>query len=105
MVSHRKLPYSNCSKTRLYSNKKLLLQVVRIEPFEPFFQIDKAQDQVQHAKGMLAQNACAAFNEQLSAARQQRDVEIGKLDTLLMARELIISATDQVKYAGVSSAY
>ncbi|XP_078358799.1 uncharacterized protein LOC144643419 [Oculina patagonica] len=80
-----------CSKGFL----DLLLEDVSKEEPRLRQQIDKAQDQVQHAKQMLAQKRCDTLNEQLSAARQQRDVEIGKLDALLMARELIISAIPQ----------
>lgn len=65
---------------------------------KPILQIDKAQDLVQHAKDMLSQKSCAAFSEQLSAARQKRDEKQGKLVALLMARELISSATHQVWY-------
>lgn len=59
-------------------------------------QIDKAQDQVQHAKDMLSQKSCAALREQLSAARQKRDEQQRKLVALLMARELITNTTRQV---------
>ena len=60
-------------------------------------QIDKAQDLVQHAKDMLAQKSCAAYKEQLVAARQKRDEQQGKLVAILMARELIANSTHQVK--------
>ena len=60
-------------------------------------QIDKAQDLVQLAKDMLAQKSCAAYKEQLVAARQKRDEQQGKLVALLMARELIANSTHQVK--------
>lgn len=64
--------------------------------WKPVLQIDKAQDQVQHAKHMLSQKSCASFREQLSSARQRRDEQQGKLVALLMARELINNTTHQV---------
>lgn len=73
-----------------------MLCIVLSSEWKPVLQIDKAQDLVQHAKDMLAQKSCAVFSEQLSAARQKRDEEQGKLVALLMARELIASATHQV---------
>lgn len=54
------------------------------------------QDQVQTAKELLAKKPSAEFSEQLSAARQRRDEQQSKLEALLMAREIIISAIPQV---------
>lgn len=59
--------------------------------------IDKAQDQVQHAKSM---KPCAASTEQLKTARQQRDREQEKLEALLLTRELIVSVTHQAQNDG-----
>jgi len=73
-----------------------LLCIVLSSEQKLIFQIDKAQDLVQHAKDMLSQKLCAASSEQLSAARQKRDEQQGKLVALLMARELISNATHQV---------
>lgn len=61
-------------------------------------QIDKAQDQVQHAKTVIAQKPCAASTEQLKAAREQRNGEQEKLEALLLTRELIVAASRQVYF-------
>ena len=45
---------------------------------------------------MLTQKPSAAWNEELRAARQQRDEDQGKLVALLMARELIAGSIRQV---------
>ena len=61
-------------------------------------QIDKAQDHVQHAKAMLAKNSCAELQEQLRLARHHRNEEQKKIESLLVARELIIHSLPQVQY-------
>lgn len=83
-----------CSKEFL----DLLLEDVGKEEPRVRQEIDKAQDQVQHAKHMLSQKSCASFREQLSSARQRRDEQQGKLVALLMARELINNTTHQAAH-------
>lgn len=63
-------------------------------------QIDKAQDQVQHAKTVVAQKPCVASTEQLKAAREQRNGEQEKLEALLLTRELIVAASRQAETGG-----
>ena len=56
------------------------------------------QDQVQTAKELLAKKPSPEFSEQLSASRQRRNEQQSKLESLLMAREIIISAIPMVIY-------